>query len=297
VSEPKQELAELRRQMDEVNDRLVDSLGEFYRVADAIGEVKDRMGLPHQDLAREAEMKTRILLRNRGPLAASDLTELFNHILRLSVLRMEEGGKARLAVGRTRGAEDRRVAVGPLTLGDGTPLLGLEGDGGLSLGRAGEAPVATVADADDVRDLAQTTADALRVRGSRMYDYRLLREAGRGDTPVILERNPGATVGEWLHAAEYVAAEGNDDIALCEAGSLSFAGHPHPVVDLSAVALARASSILPVLVRLGPGPVEDRPAMAAAAVAAGACGIVVAVADGEDAGRVLEGLAAALSAA
>ena len=71
MPEPKQELAELRRQMDDVNDRLVDCLGEFFRVADAIGEVKDRLGLPHQDLAREAEMKTRILLRNRGPLAAS----------------------------------------------------------------------------------------------------------------------------------------------------------------------------------------------------------------------------------
>ncbi len=280
MSDPKLELQALRARMDEVNERLVDALCEFYAIAESIGEVKDRLGMPHQDLAREAEMRTRVLLRNRGPLTAAALTELFNHVLRLSVLHMDEGGKSRLSIGRGDHDADRVVAIAALALGDGPPVLGRDGPDGLSLGTPGGGPTARVRDAAGARGAADAAdaADAIRIPGPRMYDYRLLAAAGAGSVPVILERNAGATVAEWLHAAEYVAAGGNGAIALCERGSLSFGGEARPVLDLSAVALARASSVLPVLVHLGGvRDAGDRRALAGAALAAGACGIVVAV--------------------
>jgi len=293
MSDPNQELTALRERMDRVNDRLVDTMGEFFAIADAIGEVKDRHGLPHQDLAREAEMKTRVLLRNRGPLTAAHLSELFNHLLRLSVSRMDEGGKARLSVGRGDGSVDRVVVMAGLALGGGALVLGTDGPDGLTLGLLDGPRSVAVVDLSSVRE-DTSRATAVRIRGARMYDYQLLRAAGRAGTAVILERNPGATVGEWLHAAEYIAAEGNQAITLCEAGSLTFGGRARPLLDVSAVALARTSSVLPVLVWLAPGPAGDRQALAAAAVAAGACGIIAALGDGGEA--ELAGLRDALSA-
>jgi len=116
--------------------------------------------------------------------------------------------------------------------------------------------------------------------GSRnMYNSPLLREVGGCGKPVLLKRGLSATLDELLNAAEYIAAQGNEQIILCERGIRTFEGQTRNTLDISAVPLLRGMSYLPVLVDVShaAGRRDILASLGRAALAAGAQGLMVEV--------------------
>jgi 3-deoxy-7-phosphoheptulonate synthase len=112
-----------------------------------------------------------------------------------------------------------------------------------------------------------------------MQNFALLRAAGRSGKPILLKRGAGATIEEWLHAAEYVLATGNEQVVLCERGIRTFERATRHTLDLNAVALVRQRTHLPVLAdpSHAAGVRSIVPALTLAALAAGAQGVLVEV--------------------
>src|SRR5207244_1403974 len=97
-------------------------------------------------------------------------------------------------------------------------------------------------------DLVEKYADMIQIGARNMQNFTLLRRVGRSKLPVLLKRGMAATLEEWLLAAEYVMAEGNYNIVLCERGVRTFAQHTRNTLDLAAVPAVRKTSHLPVIV-------------------------------------------------
>jgi 3-deoxy-7-phosphoheptulonate synthase len=131
----------------------------------------------------------------------------------------------------------------------------------------------------DTVDAVAEHADIVQVGARNMQNYPLLRRVGRAGRPVLLKRGPGATVDEWLMAAEYLMSEGADDVILCERGIRSFDGHSRNLLDLTAIPVVRSLSHLPIIAdpSHGTGVRANVAPMAAAALAAGADGVMVEV--------------------
>jgi len=95
-------------------------------------------------------------------------------------------------------------------------------------------------------------ADMLEVGPDNMQNFSLLRDVGKTQRPVILHRGPSATIDEWLMAAEYILAEGNEQVVLCERGSRTFDPRTSDTVDISAVPVVQRMSHLPVIIDPAP---------------------------------------------
>jgi 3-deoxy-7-phosphoheptulonate synthase len=128
-------------------------------------------------------------------------------------------------------------------------------------------------------DLVAEHADIIQIGARNMQNYPLLRRAGRTGKPVLLKRGLSATIDELLLAAEYVIAEGNDDVILCERGIRSFDTHTRNLLDLAAIPVVKSLSHLPIIAdpSHGTGLRAKVIPMARAAVAAGADGLIVEV--------------------
>jgi 3-deoxy-7-phosphoheptulonate synthase len=140
-------------------------------------------------------------------------------------------------------------------------------------------PIITeVMDTRDVEPMAEI-ADVLQIGTRNMQNYTLLKEVGKVRRPVLLKRGLYATIDEWLCAAEYILAEGNSNVILCERGIRTFERATRNTLDLSAVALVRLRSHLPVIVdpSHATGIRELVEPMSLAAMAAGADGVMVEV--------------------
>src|SRR5574340_1617107 len=157
------------------------------------------------------------------------------------------------------------------------------GEEGLKLLAAAreETGLKVVTEVMDVEHLAMVAdyADVLQIGARNMQSYSLLRQLGRVRRPILLKRGPSATIKEWLMAAEYVVSEGNYQVALCERGIRTFETMTRNTLDLNAVPILKALTHLPVIVdpSHGIGLRAHVPAMARAAVAAGADGLIVEV--------------------
>ncbi len=131
----------------------------------------------------------------------------------------------------------------------------------------------------DVRDieLLHDVADIYQVGARNMQNFALLTELGKVDRPVMLKRGMSATVEDLLQAAEYVAVEGNDRVILCERGIRTFETSTRNTLDISAVVALKRFSHLPVVVDPSHASGHDWmvPALAKAAVAAGADGLLI----------------------
>ncbi len=128
-------------------------------------------------------------------------------------------------------------------------------------------------------DLVEQHADMIQIGARNMQNFTLLKRAGRSRLPVLLKRGIAATLEEWLLAAEYVMAEGNYQVVLCERGVRTFAQHTRNTLDLAAVPAVRRISHLPVIVDAahGTGHSYMVTPLARAGVAVGADGIMVEV--------------------
>ena len=138
--------------------------------------------------------------------------------------------------------------------------------------------VTEVVDAGDV-ELVDDYAAAFQAGARNMQNFRLLQALGRSRKPVILKRGPAAKVDDLLLAAEYILAEGNPNVILCERGITTFETATRNTLDLNAVPVIKQRSHLPVLVdpSHGTGLRELVAPMAKAALACGADGILVEV--------------------
>ena len=140
-------------------------------------------------------------------------------------------------------------------------------------------PVVTeVLDPRDV-ELVAASAAMLQIGSRNMQNFPLLREVGRSGRPVLLKRGAAATVDELLSAADYILAEGNTAVVLCERGVRGFDPATRYVLDLSVVPVLKQRTSLPVIVdpSHATGRGELVVPMALAAMAAGADGVIVEV--------------------
>jgi chorismate mutase / prephenate dehydratase len=128
-------------------------------------------------------------------------------------------------------------------------------------------------------DLEQVAkkADVIQLGARNMQNFSLLKEVGRIDRPVMLKRGMMASIDEWLQAAEYILAHGNQQVILCERGIRTFETATRNTLDLSAVPVVRELSHLPVIVDPSHacGTWRWVPAMTEAALACGAHGVMV----------------------
>ena len=128
-------------------------------------------------------------------------------------------------------------------------------------------------------ELVAGYAAMIQIGSRNMHNYPLLKEAGRCRKPVLLKRGMMATIDEFLLATEYILDQGNEQVILCERGIRTFETSTRNTLDLSAVPMLKRLSHLPVIVdpSHGTGLRWMVPAMAKAAVAAGADGLIIEV--------------------
>src|SRR5215813_8233230 len=128
-------------------------------------------------------------------------------------------------------------------------------------------------------DLIEQYGDVIQIGARNMQNFSLLRRAGRSQLPVLLKRGMAATLEEWLLAAEYIMAEGNYNVILCERGVRTFTQHTRNTLDLASVPAIRRISHLPVIVdpSHGTGSAYMVTPLARAGVAVGADGLMVEV--------------------
>jgi 3-deoxy-7-phosphoheptulonate synthase len=142
----------------------------------------------------------------------------------------------------------------------------------------GLAIVTEVMSSEDV-PLVASYADVLQIGARNMQNYRLLEAVGQAKKPVLLKRGPSATLEELLLAAEYILNEGNPQVMLCERGIRTFESHTRFTLPLASVPYLHHKTHLPVVVdpSHGTGHTYLVTDMAAAALAAGADGLIVEV--------------------
>jgi 3-deoxy-7-phosphoheptulonate synthase len=139
--------------------------------------------------------------------------------------------------------------------------------------------ITEVMDGADIEKVAQV-ADVLQVGARNMQNFSLLKKIGAQNKPVLLKRGMSATIEEWLMAAEYILAAGNPNVILCERGIRTFdSRYTRNTLDLAAIPVLRKLTHLPIMIdpSHGTGKSDYVPAMAMAAVAAGADALMIEV--------------------
>ena len=128
-------------------------------------------------------------------------------------------------------------------------------------------------------ELVDGVADVLQIGARNMQNFALLAEVGRGRKPVLIKRGMSSTIDELLHASEYVMAQGNEQVILCERGIRTFETATRSTLDVSAIPVLRRETHLPVIVdpSHAAGRADLVTPLACASIAAGADGIIVEV--------------------
>ncbi|KAA3635504.1 MAG: 3-deoxy-7-phosphoheptulonate synthase [Calditrichaeota bacterium] len=128
-------------------------------------------------------------------------------------------------------------------------------------------------------DLVAKYTDMIQIGARNMQNYSLLRKAGRTKKPVLLKRGMSATLDEFLMAAEYIMAEDNKNVVLCERGVRTFADHTRNTLDLSAIPFVKRTSHLPIISdpSHGTGKRDKVIPLSRASIAVGADGLIIEV--------------------
>jgi 3-deoxy-7-phosphoheptulonate synthase len=241
-------------------------------VADAI-----RVSQPFKLVSREVKAEDTVIDVGGVPLGGKSLAVMAGPC---SVESREQLLEAARAVKAAGARFLRGGAFKPRTSPYEFQGLAREGLELLALARE-ETGLKIVTEVIDVETLPMVAevADVLQIGARNMQNFSLLKQVGAMQKPVLLKRGPSATIKEWLMAAEYVLSRGNYQVALCERGIRTFETMTRNTLDLNAVPLLKALTHLPVVVdpSHGIGLRPHVPAMARAAVAAGADGLIVEV--------------------
>lgn len=159
---------------------------------------------------------------------------------------------------------------------------GLEEDGLKYMQRAkNETGLATICEVTSLEAInaAVKYVDMIQIGARNMQNFYLLKEAGKSGLPVLLKRGLSATIDEWLNAAEYIIAEGNPNVVLCERGIRTFETATRNTLDISAVPVMKEKTHLPIIVdpSHATGVRAYVSPLAKASVAAGADGLMIEV--------------------
>ena len=139
--------------------------------------------------------------------------------------------------------------------------------------------ITEVMDTADLEKIAEV-ADVIQIGARNMQNFAMLKKVGAQDKPVLLKRGMAATIEEWLMAAEYLLAAGNPNVILCERGIRTFdQKYTRNTLDLSVLPVLRNLTHLPIMIdpSHGTGKSDYVPAIAAAAIAAGADSLMIEV--------------------
>lgn len=138
-------------------------------------------------------------------------------------------------------------------------------------------PVICEVTSQNAIDAAVKYVDMLQIGARNMQNFYLLKEAGKSGLPVLLKRGLSATIEEWLNAAEYIIAEGNPNVVLCERGIRTFETATRNTLDISAVPVIKKKSHLPIIVdpSHATGVRSYVKSLAMASVAVGADGLMI----------------------
>jgi 3-deoxy-7-phosphoheptulonate synthase len=156
--------------------------------------------------------------------------------------------------------------------------LGKKGLDLLALARkATGLPIVTEAMDSEGAQIVAEVADCIQIGARNMQNYSLLKTVGRMKKPVLLKRGMAATINDLLLSAEYILAEGNENVILCERGVRSFDPAARNMLDLTAIPIVHRLSHLPIIAdpSHGTGLRDKVIPMARAAVAAGADGVII----------------------
>ena len=159
---------------------------------------------------------------------------------------------------------------------------GMEEEGLKLLRKAADAyglKVVTEITDHDLIPVAMPYCDMFQIGARNMQNFRLLKEVGRTDMPVLLKRGIASTIEEWLDAAEYIMSEGNCNVVLCERGIRTFETATRNTLDVSAVAVVRECSCLPIIIdpSHAAGKASYVESLSLAGIAAGADGLIIEV--------------------
>jgi len=157
------------------------------------------------------------------------------------------------------------------------------GESGLKIlaqaGKETQMPIITEVMSPDHVELVVKYADILQIGARNMQNFILLDEVGKTKKPVLLKRGLASSIQEWLLAAEYVLAQGNEQVILCERGIRTFETYTRNTMDVSAIPIIERVSHLPIIA--DPSHATGKwylvPPLALAAVAAGADGLLIEV--------------------
>jgi len=138
-------------------------------------------------------------------------------------------------------------------------------------------PVVCEVTSQNAIEAAVKYVDMLQIGARNMQNFYLLKEAGKTGLPVLLKRGLSATIDEWLNAAEYIIAEGNPNVVLCERGIRTFETSTRNTLDISAVPVIKSKSHLPIIVdpSHASGVRAYVKSLSMAAVAVGANGLMI----------------------
>lgn len=159
---------------------------------------------------------------------------------------------------------------------------GLEEEGLIIMSKAREVTgmklVTEVVDTRDV-ELVASYVDIIQIGARNMQNFRLLKEVGLTKKPILLKRGLSATIEEWLMAAEYIMAEGNKNIILCERGIRTFETATRNTIDMSAIPVVKELSHLPIIIdpSHAAGSWKYVGALSKGAIATGADGLIIEV--------------------
>lgn len=140
-------------------------------------------------------------------------------------------------------------------------------------------PIVTEVMSTQQVELVAQYADILQIGARNMQNFELLKEVGKIDKPILLKRGMSATIHEFLMSAEYIMAEGNEEVILCERGIRTFETYTRNTLDISAVPVIKKLSHLPIVVdpSHAAGRWELVETLSKAAIAAGADGLMIEV--------------------
>lgn len=241
-------------------------------VAEAI-----RVSKPYKLVSRETKPENTLVFVNGVPIGGEEVVFCAGPC---SVEDREQILEAARAVKASGAQLLRGGAYKPRTSPYSFQGLGEEGLEYLAEAR-GETGLGIVTEAIDVEtfDLVERYADCVQIGARNMQNFSLLRRAGRSRKPILLKRGMSSTLEEFLMAAEYILAEGNYNVILCERGVRTFADHTRNTLDLSVVPAVQSLSHLPIIVdpSHGTGKRDKVLPMSLAAIAAGAAGLIVEV--------------------
>ena len=163
--------------------------------------------------------------------------------------------------------------------------LGPEGIDALKkAGRKNAMPVISELLSEEDLELFEKNVDIIQIGARNMQNFALLKLVGKTDKPVMLKRGAGATIDEWIMAAEYILAEGNPNVILCERGIRSFEYTTRNTMDLAVVPIIKEKTHLPIVIdpSHATGNWKYVEPVSLAAIAAGADGLLIEVHDDPD---------------